>query len=445
MTTVVGLDLAATNAAGDSPMSVNLVAVVNPDGTMIGTGGGGVSPNINLSAFGGAPLSLGQMDAAHSMSVVIASDQTPFQSMTDLIKIGGVPIALGSEPMSGSVPVVIASDQNPVPVTFPGAVAVSSVGGTVAVSAASDLPVVVSGSVAVSGIASTVNIAGSVGITGTAAVTGSVAVTSVGGTVAVSAASALPVSIAGSLPVSIAATVDENLKQVGGSAITLGQKTMVASVPVALASDQTSIPVTGSVAVTSVAGTVTVGGSVAVASVAGTVSVSAASPLSENLAQVGGTAIKLGAKTSATSLPVVLATDQAALPVTDNLTQVGGVAITLGQKASAASLPVALSNEQVAGMSAFAFTAGSTQVIAATTTSANTVLGAAATGTLQLANAGTQTVFVAMGTVAQTANNTGYPVLPGAVVVVNGNSATNLAAVTLTGTATLYVSRGAGM
>lgn len=176
---------------------------------------------------------------------------------------------------------------------------------------------------------------------------------------------------------------------------------------------------------------------------------------SVNVAQVGGTAVTLGQKAAVASLPVTLASDTGTLTVSgavsitgtasNNLAQVGGVAITLGQKANAASLPTTLSTEQIAAMSAFAFTAGSTQTINATTTSANTALGAAATGALQIANTGAVVAFVAIGTTAQTASTTSYPVLPGATVIISGGGVTNLAAMTATGTATLYVSRGTGL
>src|SRR5213080_800466 len=79
--------------------------------------------------------------------------------------------------------------------------------------------------------------------------------------------------------------------------------------------------------------------------------------VSENLASVGGANITLGAKTSANSLPVVLASDEATLPVSlasttvtntvaENLTQVCGSAVTLGAKTSAASIPVVLASDE---------------------------------------------------------------------------------------------------
>lgn len=229
-----------------------------------------------------------------------------------------------------------------------------------------------------------------------------------------------------------------NLTQVGGTAVSLGQKAMAASLPVVLPSDQT-VSLTG----------VTVGRKamaaslpVTIASDQPTLPVSLSGNQAVNITQVGGSALALGAAASAASVPVVLASDQAALPVSGTVSLTG---VTLGQKASAASLPVAVSNEQIAAMSAFNFIAGSTQTINATTTSANTVLGAAATGALQIANTGTTVAFVALGTSAQTASATSYPILPGATVVISGGGATNIAAMTASGTATLYVSRGTGL
>lgn len=87
-----------------------------------------------------------------------------------------------------------------------------------------------------------------------------------------------------------------NLTQVGGVAITLGQKLMAASFPVVIASDQSAVPT--------------------------------------NVTQVGGAAVTLGQKAMAASVPVVLASNQSAVPVTFsgtssvNIAQVGGVALT---------------------------------------------------------------------------------------------------------------------
>lgn len=95
------------------------------------------------------------------------------------------------------------------------------------------------------------------------------------------------------------ATIDSKLN-------TLGQKASSASVPVVLASDQSTIPT--------------------------------------NLTQVGGSAIAEGQHTMAASIPVVLASDQTDVPV--NVDKVGGALLTEGQKTMSASVPVVLASDQ---------------------------------------------------------------------------------------------------
>lgn len=157
-----------------------------------------------------------------------------------------------------------------------------------------------------------------------------------------------PVSAA-SLPLPAGAATEATLAGVLTTAAfqarinTLGQKTSANSTPVVLASDQSAVPVSDG------GGSITVDGTVAVSNFP------AVQPVSDNggsltvdtpqlpAALVGGrldanvggwlgsTAPTVGAKTSANSLPVVLASDQAALPVTDNggsLTVDGTVAVS---------------------------------------------------------------------------------------------------------------------
>jgi hypothetical protein len=98
----------------------------------------------------------------------------------------------------------------------------------------------------------------------------------------------------------------------------IGQKVMAASLAVVLASDQSAIPVTGTVAIS---GTVPVSGTV---SISGTVPVSAAAlPLptgASTEATLAALSTKfpttIGQKAMAASLAVVLASDQSAIPVT---------------------------------------------------------------------------------------------------------------------------------
>jgi hypothetical protein len=142
-------------------------------------------------------------------------------------------------------------------------------------------------------------------------------------------ANSVPVVIASdqtTIPVTVTfpATQDVNLKQVGGAAVSLGAKTSANSIPVVLATDEATLPV----------------------SITG-------QPIADNLTQVGGAAVTLGTKTSANSIPVVLASDEATLPVlitaqpiSDNLTQVGGTAVSLGSKTSANSIPVVIASDQ---------------------------------------------------------------------------------------------------
>jgi hypothetical protein len=110
------------------------------------------------------------------------------------------------------------------------------------------------------------------------------------------------------------ATIDTKTTSIDGKLNSLGQKAMAASVPVVLASDQSSIPV----------------------SFSGT--------SATNLTQVGGAAVALGQTTKSASLPVTLASDQGNLPA--NITQVGGASLSEGQKTMAASVPVVLASDQ---------------------------------------------------------------------------------------------------
>ena len=72
--------------------------------------------------------------------------------------------------------------------------------------------------------------------------------------------------------------------------------------------------------------------------------VNIASTASQNLAQVGGGSIALGQTVAASSLPVVLASNQGQLAM--NLAQVGGGSIALGATTASASLPVVLATNQ---------------------------------------------------------------------------------------------------
>jgi hypothetical protein len=98
-----------------------------------------------------------------------------------------------------------------------------------------------------------------------------------------------PFVTGGSNTVNVANTASQNLAQVSGATINLGQTTMVSSLPVAIASDQ--------------------------------------SALALNLSAVGGSAVALGAKTASASVPVVIASNQSPVP-TYQLSTVGTTSST---------------------------------------------------------------------------------------------------------------------
>jgi len=84
------------------------------------------------------------------------------------------------------------------------------------------------------------------------------------------------------------------------------------------------------------------------------ISNTSAIPVSEdaNITKWGGVATSLGSKLSASSVPVVIASDQGAVPISTSgstlnvdLDSVSGAAITLGQKVKATSLPVVLASD----------------------------------------------------------------------------------------------------
>jgi hypothetical protein len=269
-------------------------------------------------------------------------------------------------------------------------------------------------------------VGGTVTVTGTVAVSAVAGTVTVGGTVAATQSGPWGVSVLGTPTVAVQGEVDVrpavpaagdylpvrltdgsnfytatgggggggdvNLIGVGGAAIGLGQKLMTASLPVVLASNQSAVPVSGTVtanqggawtvtanagtgtftvggtvAVSSVGGTVTVagtvtanagtgtfqvGGTVAVSSVGGTVAVTQSGAWSVTANAGTGTftvgdgggsltvdspqlPATLGQKTAAASLAVVLASDHAAVPVqpaaaaTATLTNVGASATSV--------------------------------------------------------------------------------------------------------------------
>lgn len=104
-------------------------------------------------------------------------------------------------------------------------------------------------------------------------------------------------------------------------------------------------------------------------------------------------------------------------------------------------------------MKPFHWLEGATASISATTSSANVAIGKPPTGAFQIRvhNAGSSTAFIAKGTSSSvTAATTGLPVPSGAIEVLTLNNTekspiTHMAAITATGTATVYFTTGAGI
>jgi hypothetical protein len=113
--------------------------------------------------------------------------------------------------------------------------------------------------------------------------------------------------------VTINANASVNVDQVGGAAYALGNQTAANSMPVVIATNQASVPVTP------------------------------AANSTVNVTQVGGGNLALGNATAANSVPVVIATNQGAVPVTLASTTITGNVNAIGPTAvgvAAGSAPV---------------------------------------------------------------------------------------------------------
>lgn len=230
-----------------------------------------------------------QTDNSGNLLVSIATEPgAPFD--VNLIEVGGVATSLGQKAMAASLPVVIASDQ-------------------------SAIHTIVDSSALPTGAATAANQATEIASLSTISTNTGNTATSV-------------------------ASIDTKTP-------TVGQKTSAASSPVVIASDQSAVPVSGTVTVTGVSTaanqtngaqkTQIVDGSgnviasttnalnvdvinfPATQPVSGTVTANqGTSPWVNNISQWGGSATSLGQKTSANSVPTVLASDQSAIPVSQS-------------------------------------------------------------------------------------------------------------------------------
>jgi len=271
---------------------------------------------------------IGQAVSATSIPVVIASDQSNVPM--NIAQVGGASLAFGQAVMANSLPVAISSNQSAIPVSgtvtavFGGTAAVNlvQVGGSALAFGqaimATSIPVAIASNQSVLPM----NIA-SVGAAGFALGQ----TTMVNSLPVVIASNQSAITVAGTVTATFGGTAAVNLIQVGGSTLAFGQAVMATSIPVAIASNQSSIPITvadGSDATLGTTGNLAwVSGVGTVVSILKAIATNVSSSIppgtnligAVNLSQINGSTISLGQVTMASSLPVVLASNQASIPV----------------------------------------------------------------------------------------------------------------------------------
>jgi hypothetical protein len=303
---------ARINTLGQKLMAASTPVVIASDQSAIPISDGGGSITVDGSvAVTNFPASQAVNDGGGSLTV--DTPQLPAALVGGRLDenvgawLGSTAPTVGQKTMANSVPVVLPSDQTAIPVTDNGG------------------SITVDGSVAVTNFPA------------------SQTVNDGGGSLTVDTPQ-LPAALVGG-------RLDENVGAwLGSTAPTVGQKAMASSIPVAIASDQTAIPVTDN------GGSITVDGSVAVTNFpavqpvndnGGSLTVDTpqlpaalvGGRLDENVgAWMGSTAPTVGQKTMANSLPVAIASDQSTITVSPNVagtlangaeTAVAGAAVSI--------------------------------------------------------------------------------------------------------------------
>ncbi len=205
--TTVNLDTIVP--ASSIPVPVQII-----NGAAAGTVDQGL-PNTIANAWPVLPTDGTNSQAFTAGSEAQVSDAT---SHTSLASIDGKLNSLGQKLMAASAPVVIASDQSAIPASQSGTWNINDISGTIS------LP---------TGAATEATLAtldGKVTACNTGAVTISAALPAGGNTIGAVTQSSGPWS--------------QNITQIGGVALALGQTTMSASIPVVLSSNQSTLPVT---------------------------------------------------------------------------------------------------------------------------------------------------------------------------------------------------------
>ena len=423
----------------------------------------------------------------------VAIDASSSEQNVNLNQVGGSAIALGQTTMANSLPVVLASNQSAIPVTLTS----TTITGTVAVTQSTS-PWVVSGTVT-SNIGTTGGLALDATLakltlaqsSTTSGQTGSLilgATTTAAPTYTTATSNPLSLTTSGALrtdssattqPVSGTVTANagtgtfaENLTQVGGSAISLGQKTMANSIPVVIASDQSGIPITvvdsdayaqGSTtsgqlggltlgAVTTAApsyttatsnvlslttaGALRVDGSGVTQPVSGTVTANAGTG-NFTVTQATGTNLHTVVDSGTVTANAGTGTFNIQSNASVNITQVNGSALSLGQTTMASSIPVVLAsnqtpiNVQIGGVTPVV-TYATTASVASNATATQSVAGPINLDAIHCTASGEIKVVIAIGTTGSevtkyvgftSASNKNFDwVLPDTYVIPTGSS-----------------------
>lgn len=278
---------------------------------------------IDNSSWGGVSTTLGQKSMAASVPVTLASDQSAVTISGSNISIaqlptitnnigsyGGTATTLGRKAMASSIPVTVASDQGSFPIT--GNVTIGNVGPNFNLSVNLD------------------SFGGSATTLGQKSAPNSIPVVLASGVIpsfaAVQSGTWNIATVTTVTSITNIVTTSDNIASFGGTSVTIGQKSMAASMPVTIASDQTALSVNASQSgswftTSNVSNTVTITGSNLTIAQMPTTNVSiTAQPISMNLSAYGGTSTTIGQKAMSASIPVTLASDQ-------NLTRMATVQI----------------------------------------------------------------------------------------------------------------------
>lgn len=225
----------------------------------VGSNGAPIPASSDLAGAKDPSGNLQPLLVDNSGNLKVSVQSNPIQD-TNLAQVGGAAITEGQKTMANSLPVVVASDQSAIPVSaaslpLPTGASTSALQSSVQSAPGTPQTVAITVQGNATGVALPVSASALPLPTGAATAANQTNASQKtqlvdgSGNVISSTTNALDVNIKSAT--TLATT--SNLLQVGSSNITLAQKTMAASLPVVIASDQSAIPVSGTIAVTGVA------------------------------------------------------------------------------------------------------------------------------------------------------------------------------------------------